>query len=128
TPFNSDETENLQTLLFALNHRVDWGGGDFLEFGAYDRRNKDDYAFNRFAPLGSTHPFQHTTRIMGAAFDGRRQLDSVILNFRGEVFRDDLKSTSLTSGFYHTRSVGKVALIPEKTWTASDGGRTTVKA
>ena len=51
TPFNSNETENLQTLLFALNHRSTWGAGEFVEAGAYHRRNKDDYAFNRFAPV-----------------------------------------------------------------------------
>src|ERR1019366_8565747 len=59
TPFNSPESENLQALLFAFNHRIDLGAGDYLEAGVYHRRNKDDYAFNRFAPLGPVHPFQH---------------------------------------------------------------------
>ena len=52
TPYNSNETENLQTTLFALNHRRDLGGGDYIEAGVYHRRNKDDYAYDRFAPLG----------------------------------------------------------------------------
>ena len=72
TPFNSNETENLQTLLFALNHRASWGAGEFVEAGAYHRRNKDDYAFNRFAPVGPVHPFQHTTWVSGAAIGGRQ--------------------------------------------------------
>ena len=67
TPFNSNETENLQTSLFVLNHRATLGPGEFVEAGAYHRRNKDDYAFNRFAPLGPVHPFQHTTWAQGAA-------------------------------------------------------------
>src|SRR5471032_2101433 len=65
TPFNSNETENLETVLVALNHRRQFAGGDFVEFGAYWRRNKDDYAFNRFAPVGPVHPFQHTTWVGG---------------------------------------------------------------
>ena len=72
TPFNSNETENLQTALFALNHQAELGAGEFVEFGVYHRRNKDDYAFNRFAPLGPVHPFQHTTWVSGGAAGLRR--------------------------------------------------------
>lgn len=127
TPFNSNETENLQTLLFAGNHRVDLGGGDFVEFGAYHRRNKDDYAFNRFAALAPVHPFQHTTWISGAAASGRRDLGLFTLNFRGEALADDLKSTSLTAGRYHTRTLTKLALIPEKTWKTTANESVTLK-
>ena len=128
TPFNSNETENLETVLFALNHRVDLGAGQFFEAGAYHRRNKDDYAFNRFAPLGPVHPFQHTTWISGAAASGRRDFGSFALNAREEVLADELKSSSLTFGRYHTRTLSKFALVPEKTWAAADGSSTTVKA
>ena len=31
TPFNSNETENLQTLLYGINHRATFGHGDFVE-------------------------------------------------------------------------------------------------
>lgn len=128
TPFNSNETENLQTTLFVLNHRAQFGAGEFFEAGAYHRRNKDDYAFNRFAPLGQVHPFQHTTWVSGAAASGRRDMGAFMLNFRGEVAADELKSTSLTAGRFHTRTLAKVALVPEKTWVANGGTRTTVKA
>lgn len=127
TPFNSNETENLETLLFALNHRLDFGAGEFLEVGAYHRRNKDDYAFNRFAPLGPVHPFQHTTRISGAAIDGRRTLGELTWNFRGEVLSDDLKSTSLTAGTYNSRTLTKLSVVPEYSWRAADGSATTLK-
>ena len=128
TPFNSNETENLQTLLFALNHRVERVRGEFLEVGAYHRRNKDDYAFNRFAPLGPVHPFQHTTWISGVAASGRRELGGYAVNARGEFLADKLQSTSLTFGRYRTRTFTKLALVPEKSWTAADGSRTSVKA
>lgn len=127
TPFNSNETENLQTTLFLLNHRADLGNGQFVEAGAFHRRNKDDYAFNRFAPLGPIHPFQHTTWLSGVAAGGRFDLDVLALNLRAEILDDELKSTSLTAGRYHTRTLSKLAILPEKSWAASDGGRTTVK-
>ncbi len=128
TPFNSNETENLQTLLLAANHRADFGHGEFFEAGVYHRRNKDDYAFNRFAPVGAVHPFQHTTWVSGGALSGRREVGTFAVNFRGEVLADELKSTSLTAGRYHTRTISKVAVAPEKSWTAADGSRTIVKA
>lgn len=128
TPFNSNETENLQTLLVALNHRATWGAGEFVEAGAYHRRHKDDYAFNRFAPVGPVHPFQHTTWVSGAAIGGRRALGDLALNFRAEWLTDELESTSLTAGRYRTRSVAKVGLVPEKSWTAAAGSRTIAKA
>src|ERR1700677_3881375 len=81
TPFDSDETENLQTLLVALNNRTDFGGGDYIEGGAFYRRNKDDYAFDRFAPLGPVHPYQHTTWEDGAGFGGRQDIDDIIYNY-----------------------------------------------
>lgn len=128
TPFNSDETENLETVLVALNHRTIFGGGDFLEAGFSHRRNKDDYAFNRFAPVGPVHPFQHTTWETGAALGGRATFGGGAISYRGEVLADDLKSTALTFGRFHTRTLTKFALVPEKTWTDAGGGRVTVKA
>ena len=128
TPFNSNETENLQTLLVAWNHRTDFGRGDFVEAGAWYRRNKDDYAYNRFAAVGPVHPFQHTTWAQGAAVGGRKTAGDLAINFRGEVLADELKSTSLTAGDFRTRTVTKFSLVPEKTWTLGSGERVVLKA
>ena len=128
TPFNSDESENLQALLFSVNHRVDLGGGNFFEAGAYSRRNKDDYAFNRFAPLGAIHPFQHTTWVQGGAVAGRQDVGDVTLNYRGEVIADELRSTSLTFGPFNTRTQTKFSLVPEKSWALGDGANFVAKA
>lgn len=113
TPFNSPESENLQTVLVAFNHRTNLGDGDFVQAGAYYRRNKDDYAFNRFAALGPVHPFQHTTWVEGGGIDGRRQLGTVSLVYGAQVMRDELRSSSLTAGRYRDRNQVKVSLIPE---------------
>jgi len=128
TPFNSNESENLQTSLFLLNHRIGLGTDEFLEAGVYHRRNKDDYAFNRFAPVGPVHPFQHTTRVTGAAVGGRRQWSALALNARAEVLADELESSSLTFGRYRSRTLTRLAIVPEKSWAANDGARTTLKA
>lgn len=127
TPFNSAESENLQTTLFALNHRVEMGGGEFVAAGVYHRRNKDDYAFNRFAPVGPVHPFQHTTWTTGAAVAGRVDFGALAVAARGEAASDEIESTSLTFGRFRSREFVRVSLIPEKSW-AAEGGRTTVKA
>ncbi len=128
TPFNSMETDRLQTLLVALNHRRDLGGGNFIEAGAYHRRNKDDYAFNRFAPLGALHPFQHTTWVNGAAAGGRQRLGELFLNYHGEVLADELRSTSLTAGRFSSRTLGKLAVVPEIVWRQADGADVTLQA
>ena len=128
TPFNSNETENLQTSLFVLNHRVALDAGDFIEAGLYHRRNKDDYAFNRFAPVGPVHPFQHTTWVTGGAVTGRRTIGALAFTFRAEHLADKLESTSLLFGRFNTRRFTKLALVPEKTWDAPGGGQTTARA
>jgi hypothetical protein len=128
TPFGSDESENLETALVALNHQVRWGVGNGLEAAVFWRRNKDDYAFNRFAPLGPVHPFQHTTWTNGATVAGRENIGGCTLGFDAEVLADDLKSTSLIYGRFHTRTYVKAAVVPEKTWTFDRGRRLEVKA
>ncbi|PAW68543.1 MAG: hypothetical protein B9S34_02135 [Opitutia bacterium Tous-C1TDCM] len=121
TPFNSNETENLQTVLLALNHRVTHGAGEFLEAGVFHRRHRDDYAFNRFAPVGPVHPFQHTTWLSGAALSARHSLGTWQVNLRAEAAADRLRSTSLTFGRYNSRTSGRVVVLPEREWRETDG-------
>ena len=128
TPFGSDETENLETVLVALNRRQRWSADDWLEAGVFWRRNKDDYAFNRFAPLGPIHPFQHTTWAEGAAVSGHLDLGAVALGYDAEALTDDLKSTSLTFGRFHSRDYFKLGAAPEKTWSLAGRRRLTVRA
>lgn len=127
TPFDSDETENLQTVLVAVNNREELGGGEFIEAGAFYRRNKDDYAFDRFAPLGQFHPYQHTTWEYGASLGGQMEYYGVLLNYHAEETIDSLRSTSLIYGPYHSRTLKKVSLVPEKDW-AAPGGQVVLKA
>ncbi|MBI5691184.1 MAG: TonB-dependent receptor [Verrucomicrobia bacterium] len=128
TPFNSSELENLQTTLWVINHRVGQGADGSVEMGAFHRRNKDDYAFNRFAPVGPVHPFQHTTWLSGAAAEVRRQWMGLEWEARGEVQADQLQSTSLTAGRYMSRSLARGALAVRNEWaTDTAGGRGSVR-
>jgi hypothetical protein len=127
TPFGSDETDQLQTVLLDANYRRQFGPGDTFEAAAFYRRNKDDYAFDRFAPLGVTHPYQHTTWLSGLGLGGRDDFGPFALNYHAEATADALKSTSLIYGPFHTRTLEKLALVPETAW-AVDGGRLDLKA
>jgi vitamin B12 transporter len=128
TPLNSNETEDIQTLLLAFNHRNDFAAGDFFEIGAYYRRNEDDYAFNRFAPVGPIHPFQHTTWVKGAAAGARFTSGDFAFNLRAEIIADEITSTSLTFGPYRTRAIAKLAFVPERFWNTRNGAKLRVKA
>ena len=127
TPFDSDETENLQTVLIAANNRENLGQDQFFEAGAFYRRNKDDYAFSRFAPLGPVHPYQHTTWEYGASAGGRQEFEGLFINYHAEETSDSLRSTSLIYGPYHSRVLEKVAVVPEEQWETS-GGLASLKA
>ncbi|MBM3854187.1 MAG: TonB-dependent receptor, partial [Verrucomicrobia bacterium] len=128
TPFNSNETENLQTALLAFNHRRDQGGGDHVEAGVFHRRHKDDYAFNRQAPLGPVHPFQHTTWLRGATLGGRQTAGGVAVDYRAEVLADEIKSTALTGGRFKTRTTTKLAVVAAKQWPVAGGGEVALRA
>ncbi|MBE7536866.1 MAG: TonB-dependent receptor [Opitutaceae bacterium] len=128
TPFNSLETDRLQTVLLMLNHRISGQNGDFFEAGGYYRRNKDDYAFNRLLPLGTVHPFQHTTWVYGASAELRRTVGDIVWNGTGTVIRDALKSTSLTAGRFRQRDHLKLVAAPERSWQLNADRKFTAKA
>lgn len=106
TPFNSPETEDIQTLLIAATHRQDWGGdGSYVEWGSYWRKNDDDYAFNRFAPVGPVRPFNHTTHVTALGGRGHWVISDVdSLDMRVWVIADELSSTALLFGDFYSRT------------------------
>ncbi len=130
TPFNSPESENLQTVLVAAHHRQRVGDGGHVQAGVYYRRNKDDYDFNRFTEAGKDGLFQHTTWVYGAGLDGRQPVSDVFaLGYRAGVVTDRLQSTALTFGRYRARTHTSAAVYPEwhfardaaRTWTLLAG-------
>lgn len=134
TPFAKVfETEDLRTQLLVFNHRVDFAGGDYFSAGAYYRNNKDHYVFNRadpgaFNPAFATGPAFHKTWVYGAGIEGSVTWEEIRWNFAGTFIDDELKSTSLLFGRYHTRNQLKLSFVPEKYWRFSDGQIFSVKA
>jgi hypothetical protein len=126
TPFVHHETENLQTSLLALNHRVSLGSEDFVELGAFYRRNKDNYVLIRESP-GKFNAL-HTTWTRGASLSGRSEAGPVTLNYSTEVMSDNLVSTSLLYGHFMSRTYYKAGLVPEKNWTVDATRQLVAKA
>jgi len=112
TPFGFNETENLQTVLIAGNHRATYGAGSWWQAGAYYRRNKDDYEFNRAVP-GASNPFQHVTHVRGMAVEGRHVAGRAAVAYQIAGMADGLQSTSLTFGRFTSRRYLKLAAVPE---------------
>ncbi|HEY0947445.1 MAG TPA: TonB-dependent receptor, partial [Opitutaceae bacterium] len=130
TPFNALESENLQTTLVALNHRAAFGAdGDYVQAGAYYRRNRDDYDFNRVTEAGKDALFQHTTWVYGASLDGRVSVaPDLAVGYRAGVVTDELKSTSLTFGRFRTRTHVSAGVYPEKRFDLGSGRAVVVTA
>lgn len=129
TPYGVNETENLQTTLFALNHRKNYGDGDYVQFGAYWRRNRDDYEYNRFVP-GLYNPYLHTTWVYGVGLEGRESYGSegLALDYSANAMFDHLKSTSLVYGHFNHRDYYKFTLLPSKTWRTDNASEFVLKA
>ncbi|HVZ65546.1 MAG TPA: TonB-dependent receptor [Lacunisphaera sp.] len=129
TPFGVNETEDLHTGLFLLNHRQWTSTDEYWEVGAAYRRNDDDYEFNRAVP-GQFNPYQHTTHTQSFSLEGRRALPALpdgYLGYGVQVMRDGLQSTALTFGRFNTRNYLKLSLLPEARFT-SPAGEFTFKA
>jgi vitamin B12 transporter len=131
TPFNSPETEDIQTLLLAGTHR--WtptdGAADFIEIGSYFRRNDDNYAFDRYAPVPAIPPFKHATYV--TALGGRAR---IVINERGAiearawVLADTIESTSLRFGDFDSRTHATAGVYYTHAGDLTDGGRWSVRA
>ncbi len=127
TPFaNVFESENLQTNLVVLNHREELGGDDFLSAGAYYRRNKDNYVYNRTSP--AAFPFFHTTWVYGAGVEGRVTTGEIRWNGAATFVDDAIRSSSLTFGRFRQREHFKASLTPERTWRLAADRALTVLA
>lgn len=120
TPFGFNETEDLETELFAINHRAWSSAENFWQVGAYYRRNYDDYEFNRAVP-GASNPFIHTTHVRSLALDGRHGSGPWAIAYGAQYLRDNIQSTSLTFGRYNSRDYLKLALLPEYTAETANG-------
>ena len=111
TPFNVNETEDLSTRLFMLNHKQHYAADSTFEISAYSRRHNDHYVFSRENP----EIFQafHETDVKSLGFSGRHgQTKSFALNYSAQFIEDDIVSTSLENSFT-SRRYYKASILPE---------------
>ena len=118
TPFNFNETEDLKTQLFMLNHTQSYASDSIFEISAYTRRHNDHYIFSRENP----EIFQafHKTEVKSVAFSGRHeQTESFALNYSAQFIEDSIKSTSLENNFT-SRRYYKASMLPEYKMSLKD--------
>lgn len=121
-PYGSPETDDLETSLLAVSHRVKRGSLSW-KLGAYWRRNDDEYQFNRFAP---TRQYVHRTDVFGAAAEGswifgENLVTASVLRLRAGFVADNLDSQSLLYGDYDSRWQSYAGAFWEENWRAFHG-------
>lgn len=124
-PFGANETENLKTRLFLINHQQSYAKRSHWEATAYHRRHSDHYIFNRFSP---DKRFVHETNVTSVGFSGLHALDDQFgINYTGQITADEIESTNLENNFT-SRSYTKVSLLPEYRFTLKQGESLTLRA
>lgn len=114
TPFNVNETEDIETRLVMLNHKQRYGEkglGNTFEVSAYYRENNDHYVFSRENP----EAFQafHETKVKSLALSGIHSiLPDFGINYSAQFTADDITSTTLENNFT-SRDYYKISVVPE---------------
>ena len=112
-PFGSNETENLKTSLFLINHQHAYAERNYAEATAYYRRHSDHYVYNRFSP-NPAKPFLHNTEVSSVGLSGLHAIsDAWALNYAAQLTADEIESNSLTFGDFNSRTYTKLSLLPE---------------
>jgi len=109
TPFGN-ETENLKTRLFVLNHRQTYGEESHWELSGYHRRHSDLYFLDAFGGVR----LAHETKVDSLGLSGRHRLDSrAAVHYALQATGDEIESTSLEEGPFTSRNYLKISLLPE---------------
>ena len=124
-PFGSNETENLKTRLFIVNHRQEYGEKSYWEATGYTRRHSDHYVFNRSAP---NKAFVHETEAHALAVSGKHAFTQVFaLNYSAQLTADHIDSTTLENSFT-SRNYYKLSILPEYQFILSEEETITLRA
>ena len=99
TPYNVQETEDIQTLLLIGDLTAEFSQNSSLNLATYFRKNRDDYEFDRDRP-GLYNPYEHETQVGGfhASWVTNRG-ESGSHGIIADVFLDSIDSTTLTHSF-----------------------------
>ncbi|OUS73101.1 TonB-dependent receptor [Pseudoalteromonas sp. A601] len=111
TPFGVNETEDLDTELFLVNHQQNYAADSSFEISAYYRKNNDHYIYTRENP--SAFEAFHETEVKSIGFSGRHaQNKSFALNYSAQFIEDSIESTTLENNFT-SRNYYKLSVLPE---------------
>ncbi len=110
-PYGSNESDEVRTSLFMVNHSQSYGPDSFWEATVYHRRHHDHYLFNRASV--NNRSFVHQTEASSAAINGTQAVSDVVkINYMAQFTTDKIESTKLENNFT-SRDYTKVSILPE---------------
>ena len=113
-PFGSNETEDLNTQLFLINHKHTYAAEkSYWESALYHRINSDHYIYDRFAP-DPDKPYLHKSKITSIAMSGFHAINEATgVYYASQIMADTIDSNSLTFGNFNSRTNYKLSVLPE---------------
>ncbi|MEL0653820.1 TonB-dependent receptor [Pseudoalteromonas issachenkonii] len=113
TPFDVNETEDLETRLWMLNHKQNYAQDSNFEVSAYYRKHNDHYIYSRENP--SAFEAFHKSEVKSLGLSGRHaQSDALAINYSAQFIDDSIESTTLENNFT-SRKYYKLSILPEYT-------------
>ncbi|TMP03507.1 TonB-dependent receptor [Pseudoalteromonas sp. S3178] len=111
TPFGVNETEDLETRLWMLNHKQNYAENSHFEVSAYYRTHDDHYIYSRENP--SAFEAFHKSEVKSLALSGSHaQSNALAINYSAQFIDDSIESTTLENNFT-SRNYYKVSVLPE---------------
>lgn len=113
TPFGVNETEDLETRLWMLNHKQNYADNSNFEVSAYYRTHDDHYIYSRENP--SAFEAFHKSEVKSLGLSGRHaQSDALAINYSAQFIDDSIESTTLENNFT-SRKYYKLSILPQYT-------------
>ncbi|WP_096739447.1 TonB-dependent receptor plug domain-containing protein [Pseudoalteromonas atlantica] len=113
TPFGVNETEDLETRLWMLNHKQNYAENSNFEVSAYYRTHDDHYIYSRENP--SAFEAFHKSEVKSLALSGRHaQSNAFAINYSAQFIDDSIESTTLENNFT-SRKYYKLSVLPQYT-------------
>lgn len=113
TPFGVNETEDLETRLWMLNHKQNYTDNSNFEVSAYYRTHDDHYIYSRENP--SAFEAFHKSEVKSLGLSGRHaQSDALAINYSAQFIDDSIESTTLENNFT-SRKYYKLSILPQYT-------------
>ncbi|WP_457933889.1 TonB-dependent receptor [Pseudoalteromonas sp. SCSIO 43210] len=125
TPFGVNETEDLETRLWMLNHKQSYADNSHFEVSAYYRTHDDHYIYSRENP--SAFEAFHKSEVKSLGLSGRHtQSDALAINYSAQFIDDSIESTTLENNFT-SRKYYKFSVLPEYKMALEDNKQLTFR-